>query len=155
MSKIACLLPLLLAIVLIGAGCNCGLEPDSTITWVAPGKVYIDGYYRGATASHVIQIHNGSSSTKQFSVTYRYPDNVDDGYGKPLPETEEWVTIEDESPKVAPYETKEIMVVLESPKVNRKPPGKFEFWINVTEQGQPGMVHIAYASRWLVTMRED
>lgn len=146
----------LLALIIL-TGCGQTAVVDSDITWVAPGKVYVDNFDKGETASYTVKVHNGSDRTKYFSIIYKYPDNVGDGYAMPLPQTADWVTIDGfpdiRTIAIKPGEIGEVAVTLSMPENAHTPPDKWEFWINVLEEQQEGMIHIAYGVRWLVTMR--
>jgi hypothetical protein len=128
-------------------------EPPGDVTWVSPGKVNIGNFYPGARAEYAITVHNGSSSEAGFTVCYRPPDNATIGYVKPAEEVQDWVIVTDETPLLAPGETRDIPVVLEMPK-NAVAPGKqWEFWTAVRDTTQSGMVQTELVIRWLVSMR--
>lgn len=130
-----------------------GDEPPIDRTWISPGKVQVGNFYPGAKAEWPITVHNGNEHTAAFSVTYRIPDNVGEGYAKSTTEVEDWVIITDPTPVLAPYETREILVVLIMPAAATAPGGKWEFWISVKDTTQTGMVQTELCSRWLVVMR--
>lgn len=88
-----------------------------------------------------------------FSVNYRHPDNVDEGYAKPPDEAQDWVIIADTTPVLAPYETRDILVVLAMPQDAEVFAPKWEFWVSVKDTSQTGFVAVELACRWLVSMR--
>ena len=128
-------------------------EPPADRTWISPGKVNIGNFYPGARAEYPITIHNGADTKTSFSVTYRYPDHVGEGYVKPPLEVQDWVIIADSTPVLMPKETRDILVVLEMPKDSKVFAPKWEFWISVIDTSQVGMVVTELCSRWLVAMR--
>ncbi len=128
-------------------------EPPKDVTWISPGKVNIGNFYPGARAEYPLSIHNGNDVATSFSVTYRYPDNVQEGYVKPLEEAQDWVIIADSTPVLMPKETKDILIVLAMPKDAKSPASKWEFWISVIDTTQKGMVRTELCARWCVQMR--
>jgi len=128
-------------------------EPPQDRTWISPGKVNIGNYYPGATADWVMTIHNGKPIPAQFAIGYRNPDYTAEGYTKPLLATEDWVIIADETPILAPYETREVGVTLKIPYGVKAVPAKWEYWISVIDKTQKGNVNTELCSRWLVDMR--
>ena len=130
-------------------------EPPGDMTWISPGKVQIGNFYPGARAEWPVQIHNGKDVETIFSVKYRQPDYVGEGYAMPPDEAQDWVIIVDSTPVLAPKETKDILTVLAMPKEGEAPP-KWEFWISVMDTGAvKGMtgIHTELCTRWLVNMR--
>lgn len=130
-----------------------GDEPPQDMTWISPGKVIVGNFYPGATAEYPITVHNGNDYATSFSVTYRYPDNVGEGYSKPSSEVQDWVIIADMTPILQPYETRDIMVTLSMPEDAIVFAEQWEFWVSVSDTTQTGMVTTAMASRWLISMR--
>jgi hypothetical protein len=128
-------------------------EPPVDRTWISPGKVQVGNFYPGARAEWTLSVHNGKDTTASFLVAYRYPDNVGEGYVKPAKEVQDWVIIADPTPVLAPYETREILIVLEMPEDAAVFTPKWEFWISVIDTTQTGMVKTELCSRWLVAMR--
>ncbi len=128
-------------------------EPPVDRTWISPGKVNIDNYYAGGRAEYPISIHNGKDTTAAFSVSYRFPDRVADGYSIPTPDVQNWIIIADSTPVLAPKETKQVAIVLEMPEKAINPAPKWEFWISVVDTTQAGFVKTELCSRWLVSMR--
>lgn len=128
-------------------------EPPADRTWISPGKVQIGNFYPGARAEWDITIHNGEDTTTEFSVSYRVPDYVAEGYEKAPDEVQDWVIIADPTPILAPKETRDILIVAELPEEVKDLPPKWEFWISIIDVSQKGMVQTELASRWLVVMR--
>ena len=129
--------------------------PPENVTWISPGKVNISNFYPGATAEYPVTIHNGNDVPTSFSVTYRHPDNVATGYVKPPTEVQDWVIVADETPVLAPRETREILVTLTMPDGAIIFADKWEFWVSITDTTQVGQVKAAMAIRWLVEMRSS
>ncbi len=129
-------------------------EPPTDRTWISPGKVNVGNFYPGARAEYSLTIHNGNDTVSSFSVAYRYPDNVAEGYVKPLPEVQSWVIIADATPILMPKETKDVLVVLAMPKEAVSPTLKWEFWVSVMDTTQKGMIRTELCCRWLVQMRK-
>ncbi len=128
-----------------------GLPPPDK-TWLSPGKVYISNFYPGARAEWNITIYNAKETPSQFTIKYRYPDYVAEGYDKPPPESQNWVIIADPNPVLAPRETRNILVALDMPKQAKVMSKKWEFWISVIEE-TGAMIQVELCSRWLVTMK--
>lgn len=123
---------------------------------ISPAKVWVGNpnpFYPGARAEWPITIHSGNSQTATFSVTYSYPNSVYKEYSYPTVEVEDWVFITDPSPVIAPYETKDILIILDMPYSAEAPGDKWEFRIKVAEVDQAGTVTIDVECRWLITMR--
>lgn len=127
--------------------------PPENVTWISPGKVNVSNFYPGARAEYPVTIHNGNDYATSFSVSYRYPDNTATGYSKPSDEVQGWVIIADATPVLAPYETRDILVVLAMPEDAEVFAPKFEFWVAVMDMSQSGTVKSEMAVRWLVDMR--
>ena len=130
-------------------------EPPIDQTWISPGKVEVGNFYPGARAEWELQVHNGNSVPVTFAVTYRYPDNVGDGYVKPTLEVQDWVIIADTSPIVAPRSTKNILIALVMPKGAKSPGERWEFWVSVKDMSQTGIVRTELCSRCLVNMKGE
>ena len=113
----------------------------------------IGNFYPGARAEYPLLVHNGKDTAASFSVGYRYPDHVGEGYTKPLLEAQDWVIIADATPVLLPKETREILIVLAMPGDAAVFAPKWEFWISVKDTEQVGMVQTELCSRWLVSMR--
>lgn len=128
-------------------------EPPSNVTWMSPGKVLIGNFYPGARAKYPVTIHNGNDTVASFSVTYRYPDHVGDGYTKPSIGAQDWVIIADTTPVLASGETRDILVVLAMPEDATSPSPKWEFWVSVVDTTQEGSVTTELCCRWIVDMR--
>ena len=128
-------------------------EPPITSTWLSPAKVIVGNFYPGARAEWPITIHNGNNYEAQFEISYRVPDNVQEGYTRPTVEVLDWVIIVDTTPVLAAYQTKEIAVVLDMPRNAKAPGDNWEFWVSVKDKSQGGFVQTEICSRWLVNMR--
>lgn len=127
-------------------------EPPSNVTWISPGKVEVGNFYPGATAEWPIRVHNGNDEETEFTIKYRYPDHVGDGFVFPTDEVEDWITIETDSLTFNPHETKDILVVLHMPSNADTPGDKWEFWISIIDASQSGFVKTELCVRWLITM---
>ena len=130
-----------------------GNEPPITSTWLSPAKVIVGNFYPGARAEWPITIHNGNNYEAQFEISYRVPDNVQEGYARPTVEVADWVIIVDTTPVLAAYQTKEIAVVLDMPGNAKSPGDDWEFWVSVKDKSQGGFVQTEICSRWLVNMQ--
>lgn len=129
-------------------------EPPSDVNWITPGKVEIGNFYSGARAECILSVHNGNDFPATFAVDFRHPDSVEEGWEKPTGEAQDWVIIADATPVIAPFETAEILIVLDMPKEAVSPAPQWEFWISVKDTSQTGVVTVELCSRWLVTMKE-
>ena len=89
-----------------------------------------------------------------YSLAYKFPDRVKEGYSKPSLVVQDWIIIADNTPVLAPFETKEIMIALDMPSNAVFPSDKWAFWISVTDVTQSGMVATEMCSTWLVDMRK-
>ena len=111
----------------------------------------IDGFTPDATMIITIEY----VSQAQFSVYYREPDHLLEGYESAPSQAKDWVIIADKSPVIMPQTTEEIMVALDMPAdYKRELPPRWEFWIGVSEAGDTGMVVTELCSRWLITSKE-
>jgi len=92
-------------------------------------------------------------SKAQFSVYYREPDHLYEGYENAPSGSNEWVIIADKTPVIMPQTTQEIMVALSIPEdYEGEFPPQWEFWIGVTDTSQEGMIQAELCSRWLINM---
>ena len=98
-----------------------------------------------------IAIHNGGAVRAAFSVYYRIPDYVEDGFTVAPGSARDWIRIEGESPVLAPRETRMIEVILDLPD-QAQAPERWEFWIGVREKTENALT-TELCSRWLITMR--
>ena len=89
----------------------------------------------------------------QYSVKYREPDYVAEGYVPAPKEAKDWVIIADPTPIFLPREKKEILVAVEIPKDIQPLPKRWEFWISVIDISMGGNIQTELASRWLINMR--
>lgn len=130
------------------------LPPDAT--WISPGKVHVGNYYPGARAEWPLTIYNSKDVEATFSVLYRYPDFVTEGYDKPPLEAGDWISIctdYEHTVTLKPQETRDVLVALVMPSDVIIESKKWEFWVGVTEVGRGGLVMTELAVRWLVRMR--
>jgi len=128
-------------------------RPPDNVTWISPGKVLIGNFHAGGRAEYPITIHNGKDVPIEFLVYYRVPDHVPEDITKAPDTVQDWVIIADPTPVLAPYETRDILVVLEMPGTAKDPAPKWEFWVGVKDNSQSGMVQTELCCRWLVSMR--
>jgi len=129
-----------------------GMPPDGQ-NWISPGKVEVGNYFPGARAEWPITIHNGNNEQAEFSLVYKYPNRVLDGYSFPEYGAVDWVSFDDSLPLLAPRETKDVLVILEMPKDADFEEGKWEFWISVKDMSQGSFVQTEMVSKWRVDMR--
>lgn len=95
-------------------------------------------------------------SKAQFSVYYRVPDHLLEGYENAPFGAKDWVIIADKSPVIMPQTTQEIMIALDIPEDYTKDlPAKWEFWIGVVDTSQEGMIQAELCSRWLIISRAE
>lgn len=95
-------------------------------------------------------------SKAQFSVYFREPDHLLDGFESAPFEAKDWVIIADKTPLVMPQTTQEIMIALDIPEDYMKElPAQWEFWIGVTDTTQEGMIQAELCSRWLIISRAE
>lgn len=128
-------------------------EPPVDRTWISPGKVMISNFYPGARAEYPITIHNGELEDRVFSVTYRDPNHVAEGYVKAPAVVQDWVMVVDPTPVLGPRETRDILVVVEMPSDAEVFAEKWEFWVSIRDASQTGMVQTELSARWLVKMK--
>lgn len=121
--------------------------------WISPAVVEVSNFYPGARAEWNLRVHNGKDEESGFSITYKEPNYLREGYSMPPDGAQAWVLIADPSPVFAPKETLEILVVLEMPwNVEMEDKAKWEFWVSVIEDTD-SMIRTEMCSRWLVSMR--
>ncbi len=102
-----------------------------------------------------------ANCTRQISLTYPYftqyslycraPDNPLEGYKSIV--NNEWISFSDKSPIMAPGETRDVTVVLNTVKETQLPDKKWEFWIGVKEVGNKNTISVELCSRCLITMK--
>jgi len=133
--------------------------PPIESNWIRPGKVFIGNYTAGASISFEIEIHNGGDNTAEFSVAYRFPDGVIEGYSKPPSGVPNWLYFRSGDVRgrrvIVPVESRGtciVQITLKAPEGSELP-NKWEFWIGVIDKSQTGMVITELASRVLVTMQ--
>jgi hypothetical protein len=148
--------------VLLLAGCPAAspevetLEPPPELydkVWISPGKVMVGHFYPGARAEWPVTIHNGNDQPTEFSITYKVPSSVEEGYVVAPEEAEDWVIIADSTPVLEAKETREVLIALVMPEDAEAPAKKWEFRVSVRDVSQTGMVQTELACRWLVTMK--
>lgn len=127
--------------------------PPEGMTWISPGKVNVGNFYPGAKAEYPITVHNGNDYSCSFAVSYRFPDHTGEGYSMPPDQAQDWVMVVDTTPILAPYETRDILVVLEIPESAVVIETSWEFWISVMDTTQVGVVRTELCCRWLINMR--
>lgn len=128
--------------------------PPDTSTWISPGKVFIDNYVPGTSVEYELQVHNGNPHEATFTVDYRVPDHVLEGYERPTSEVRDWVRFSEKRPLLKPYETRIVAIRLAMPSTALVPGDKWEFWIGVIDQSQSGNVWTELCQRWLITMEQ-
>ena len=128
-------------------------RPPDDVTWISPGKVVVGNFHAGGRAEYPITIHNGKDVTTEFAVYYRIPDHVPEDTTKAPDMVQDWVIVADPTPVLAPYETRDILVVLAMPQTAVDPAPKWEFWVGVKDNSQTGMVQTELCTRWIVSMR--
>jgi len=127
-------------------------KPSGGTNWISPGKIYIDGYEPGQTVIIELEIYNANSVDATFSVDYRYPDSLLEGYSKPAG-AGDWVRPKEKFPVIPAHETYTAKIWLHMPSDAEIPGDKWEFWIGVIDKSQTGMIITELAARVLVTMK--
>lgn len=128
-------------------------QPPDDMMWISPAKVNISNLYAGARAEWEMTLHNGNDYKTRFKVVVRDPDNVSDGYTMVNGTQKSWIVVADQTPVLAPRETRKILVSVDVP-VNAKISSKaWEFWISAMDDQQQGQVITELCSRWQVKMR--
>lgn len=127
-------------------------RPPNTSNWINPGKIYVDNYEPGQTVVLELEVHNGNAQEATFSVDYRYPDNVTEGYSLPAG-VSDWVRSKERFITIGGRETYTAKVWLHMPSDAQSPGPKWEFWIGVIDKSQTGMIVTELAARVLVTMK--
>lgn len=148
-------------IFLAAGGCTCssglivgsGDKPPDSATWISPAKVMVSNFHPGGRAEYNLTIHNGGTTAAKFTVSYRYPDHVGEGYDMPPAVVQDWVIIVDSTIVLQGRETRDVLMVLDMPLDATIESRRWEFWVAVMEVNQPGLVQTEMATRWLVTMR--
>lgn len=87
-----------------------------------------------------------------FSVDYRYPDGLTEGYSAPVGASD-WVRSKEKFITIGARETYIAKVWLHMPSDATSPGDKWEFWIGVIDKSQTGMIVTELATRVLVTMK--
>jgi len=147
------LLVSILILAFYGIACNVKPTGPADKTWLSPGKVNISNLKPGSSAKQEITIHNGNKVKTGFSVYYRIPDYVEEGFVPAPIEAPTWVTISEKSFLLEPDQTKEIEVVIKIPDDVRTPE-HWEFWIGCKEISENTLT-TELCSRWLITMKNE
>jgi len=126
-----------------------GDRPSSVGYNVGKKELAISGLAPSTTRKISIVYLSPEPST--FSIYYKEPDSLTEGFSMPPIGAKDWVIVSDPSPVLAPKETREIMVSVVMPQ-GATAPNKWEFWIGVA-QASAGMVQVELCSRWTVEMR--
>lgn len=126
-------------------------EPPIESNWISPGKLFVEGYEAGRTVELEIQVHNGNAAPAKFSVDFRFPDKLTEGYVKPTGASD-WVRIKEKFPTIGAHETYIATFYLYMPSGTVPPGDKWEFWIGVIDQSQTGMIVTELCTRVMVTM---
>lgn len=141
---------------------NPGEEVIQPTFRISPGKFYLDdqhikdgkgAYQAGESREYQLMVTNKNDHAANFSVDYRVPDNVVDGYSRPTSEVRDWVWISNRKPTIPAGETMAITIRLGMPSSATPPGDKWEFWIGVIDKSQTGWLVVELANRWLVTMK--
>jgi len=131
-------------------------KPPETSNWIGPGKVLIENYTIGTAVDYQLEVHNGNNQPAEFSVAYRHPDQVEEGYTRLPSDIQQYIWIDERRPVLEANETRLITIRLSLPIGFEFPEegftGKFEFWIGVIDRSQTGNIITELAQRWLVTM---
>jgi glycogen debranching enzyme len=145
---------MLALVIILTTGLSCTAQQttgSANKTWLSPAKIQVSDVLPGKHIEQSITIHNGSDVTTTFLVYYRMPDYVADNFVVAPADAQDWVKIGEESPVLAPRETKEIQVILDLPN-NAQIPENWEFWIGVkTNNGNSLITELC--TRWLITMK--
>lgn len=143
---------------------NPGEEEITPTFGISPGKFYLDdahivdgkgAYQAGDSREFQLLVTNKNGFAAEFSVDYRVPDNVIDGYSRPTSEVRDWVWISNRRPTIPAGETMAITIRLGMPESAAPPGDKWEFWIGVIDQSQTGWLVVEQANRWLITMAKS
>jgi len=140
-------------ITLLTAGLACSIRQSAPLddnTWLSPGKIQVSNFQSGKSISQKITLHNGSKLTTQYTVYYRIPDYVENGYTSAPSDASSWVDIGDKNPVLIFGETREIPINLKLP-LEAKTPSCWEFWIGVKAANETGLT-AELCSRWLISM---
>ena len=145
---------ILITIVTAGLACSTRQSlPLDDKTWLSPGKIEVSNFQPGKSTSQKITLHNGSKATVQYTMYYRTPDYVEQGFDAAPIDAQSWVTIIDQNPVLTSGETREIMVTLKLPS-EAKTMSHWEFWIGVRAAKETGLT-AELCSRWLISMGEN
>lgn len=128
-----------------------GPPPDDS-NWIHPGKLYVENYVPGESVELSLQVHNGNPFAANFSVGYRIPDSLQEGYSRADEAVRDWVWISNKRPAIAAQTTYDVTLRLGMPSSANVTADKWEFWIGVRDQSQTGNIQIELCTRVLVTM---
>lgn len=130
-------------------------RPPKDSNWISPGKHFEPAYEQGASVEWEIEVHNGNGHKATFSVDYRHPDHVEEGYARLPSDIRVWIRISETRPILEPYESRAVVIKLNVPITIDIdiPNGKFEFWIGVIDQSQTGNVITELCQRCFITMK--
>lgn len=126
--------------------------PSSDNNWINPGKSFLTSCTAGTSHEWQLEIYNANNGSATFSVDYRVPDWVQEGYARPTQDVRDWVYISNKRPVIAPHSTYNVTISLGMPSYGVAPGPQWEFWIGVIDQSQTGFVQVELAARFLVTM---
>ena len=138
-----------------GEPTNPGNETLETTFGITPGKFYLDKYMAGESEERQLLIENKNGFAANFTVDYRVPDWVEEGYSRPTSEVRDWVWISNRRPEIPAHGTLRVTIRLGMPSYATPPGDKWEFWIGVIDQSQTGWLMTELANRWLVTMATE
>jgi hypothetical protein len=108
-------------------------------------------YIRGFKPDAVRQLTLAYPRYTGYSLYCRAPDKPAEGYAG-ITDTG-WIAFSDPSPVMAPGETRDITVSLNTPVDSDLPDDRWEFWIGVKESGNTSSISIELCSRWRVNMK--
>ncbi len=146
----------IITIIVLIAGLAC-IAPQAAQTedktWLSPGKIQVNNLRPGNSIKQKIKLHNGNEQATKFSIYYRMPDYVENNFIPAPDDARDWIIIAEDSPVLAPQETKEIQVVLDLPD-KAQTPERWEFWIGVKESKEARLA-TELCVRWLIIMRSN
>lgn len=128
-------------------------QPPVDSNWISPGKVFVNNYSPGHSAEWTLEVHNGNNASANFSIGYRVPDFVSEGYSRPTEDVYRWIWISNKKPLIGAYQTYNVTISLGMPSTAVPPGEKWEFWIGVIDQSQTGNIQTELGQRWLITMK--
>jgi hypothetical protein len=108
-------------------------------------------YIRGLKPDAIRQLTLTYLRYTRYSLYCRAPDKPAEGFSG-IPDTT-WIAFSDPSPLMAPAETRDITISLNTPVDSDLTDDRWEFWIGVKEAGNTSSISIELCSRWLVTLK--